>query len=338
MSTCPSWKRRLTKQCDECVPCSRCSRLGVKCSLQTLIRAPPDHKVVVMEQNRPGLLQRWKSTSELMMGLTLDKSMPDLWSKQVLEMASRHDFLYHAVLSLSALHADLLQPSDKTSLLAMEHRAISLGLFRQELGRLTKDNVNALFACQCIAVAYSLGSQSHEVSLLAWKNMLTILRATKVIVVDGGQPLLTGPFGGMIQLQPATDVEVSEDMRRTLSSLSSRLGSSISTTAYYEALEGAISLLRYALSLLPKPEFDQVAINTFMLMVDQEFLNLVFLGEPLALAILGNYAVCLHVVGQRNILVRGWGREVLDEVQSRLPEEWQGEIKWAKREVGLARM
>lgn len=267
------------------------------------------------------------------MGLTLDKSMPDLWSRQVLDMASRHDFLYHAILSLSALHTDLLQPSEKMSLVAVEHRAISLGLFRKELSRLGKDNVSALFACQCIAVAYSLGSHGQAVSLLAWKEMLVMLRATKLIVMDGGKTLFSGPFGGMIHLSPEPESDIPVEVEKMLSGLSGRLGSSISTRAYYDALNDAISLLRYAISVLPMPDLDQVAINTFMLKIDQEFLNLVYLGEPLALAILGNYAVCLHVVGKRNILIRGWGREVLQEVRSRLPEDWQGEIAWARKQI-----
>lgn len=288
-----------------------------------------------MEQSRPNLIQRYRaSTADLMMGLTLDKSSPDLWRDYVLDLSSQHLFLHHAVLSLSALHTDLLEPSEKTSLLALEHRNICLGLFRQELGRLGPRNADALFACQCLIIGYSLGSDGQAVSLLAWKNMLTLLRGTKSIVEDAGQPLLSGRFGRMISLEPAADVETSEDVEAMLSGLSNRLDSSISTMANRKALEGAISLLRYAFLLLPMPEYDQIAIVTFMLLVDQEFLNLVFLGEPLALAILGNYAVCLHVVGQRNLLIRRWGTEVLEEVRSRLPEDWQGYMSWAVREVG----
>jgi hypothetical protein len=321
-------------QCDERYPiCSRCERLGSACSL-TLFRAPNDNKLVIMEQQRPTLIQLYQTaTSDLLMGLTIDKTSPNLWRQYVLDLSSQHLFLYHAVLSLTALHSDLMYPSEKTALLALEHRNISLALLRKELSRLSKDNIDALFACQCIAVAYSIGSHGQAASLLAWKNMLMMLRATRVIVMGGGKSLTSGPFGKMIVDNPDFS-EVPDEAESMLRGLTDRLDVSMSTRAYRQPFQKAIALLRMAISVVTKPDYDQISINSFMLMIDQEVLNLVFLGEPLALAIVGNYSACLHVVGQRNILIRHWGKELLADVQSRLPEDWLDTIAWAATEIG----
>lgn len=290
-----------------------------------------------MEKTRPTLLQQYHdSTSKLLTGLTLDKT-PSLWRDNVLDQSMRHPFLYHAVLGISALHSDLLHPSEQMSLLALEHRSISLGLLRQALSQpMTKENIDALFACQCIAVAYTLGSNGQAVSFPALKEMLTMLRATKLVVAGGGESLMTGPFGKMITLDPKVDVVNSEEVEEMLDRLYKGIDSSISTMACREALESTIFWLRRAISVLAVPEYDQVAINTFMLMIDQDVLNLLFLGEPLALAIFGNYAVCLHVVGKRHLLIRGWGRQVLTSVRERLPVEWQDSVAWAVKEVGVS--
>ncbi|ETN43021.1 uncharacterized protein HMPREF1541_02179 [Cyphellophora europaea CBS 101466] len=288
-----------------------------------------------MEQTRPTLIQKYRdSTSELLTSLTNGNS-PYLWRELVLEMSAQHDFLYHAILGLSSLHADLQNPSEKASLLALEHHSISITQFRQALAKgMTADNSNAMFAFQCIAVAYSFGFYGQAASLAKLKDLLTILRGSKLIVKYGSTTLETGPFWPMIALKPGADEFAlppgAEEMIRCLES---RMNSTISTATYRTVYESTIDLLRYALSFSNAPEYYQIVVNTFLLMVEDEFLNLVYLGEPLALAIMGNYAVALQVVGKNSILIRGWGVKVLEGVRQWLPKDWHDCIAWAEEEV-----
>lgn len=300
-------------------------------------RAPVNHKAILMEQSRSVLMRQYRdSTSKLLVGLTVDaESANYLWRDLALEMATRYTYFYHGMLAISALHADLLEPSDKTALLALEHRSISLSLFRQALADGTKD-FDALFACQCLIVAYSLAAHGNSrfASLAALKDVLTVLRGTKAVVAEAGQSLLSGPFGQMILRNPAAqDFDVPADVEAVLKDLYSRLDTSISAIAYRELYEATLEMLRYVLSLAPYPQYDQIVVMSFMLPVEQEYLNLVFLGEPLALSILGNYAVCLHEVGKRNLFIRGWANQVLRIVRERLPPGWQDSIAWATKEI-----
>lgn len=298
-------------------------------------RAPVDQKAVLLEHTRPNLMQQYlNSTSKIVMSMTVDtESASYLWTDLVLELATRHSYLYHSLLAISALHADLLQPSKDTALLALEHRNISLSLFSQALTDDSKD-FDALFACQCVVLLYSLGANGQNVSLVALKDMLTVLRGSRVIVSQGGQALVLGRFGRMIELSPdGADSDMPPGAQAMLTDLLRRLDTSISARACQQVYVSTLALLRYVLPLTPHPQYDQIVVNTFLLMVDQEFLNLVFLGEPLALSILANYAVCLHIVGERNLFVRPWAKPILRVVREQLPPEWQGSIVWAAKQI-----
>lgn len=298
-------------------------------------RTPTDQKAVLMEQTRPGLMQQYRnSTSKLLMSLTVDADSANyLWTDLVMDLATRHSYLYHSLLAISALHTEMLQPSEKTALLALEHRNISLSLFRQALSEGFED-IDALFACQCMVLLYTLGANGRNVSLLALKDMLTVLRGSRVIVSGGGQALVSGPFGRMIELNPdGADSDMPPGAQAMLTDLLRRLDTSISAKACQQVYVSTLALLRYVLPLTPHPQYDQIVVNTFFLMVDQEFLNLVFLGEPPALSILANYAVCLHIVGERNLFVRPWAKQILRVVREQLPSEWQGSIVWATKQI-----
>jgi hypothetical protein len=62
---------------------------------------------------------------------------------------------------------------------------------------------------------------------------------------------------------------------------------------------------------------------------------MVCIGEPLALAILANFAVILYWLRQ-TIWLQGWGRETVEAVREALPVEWHECIAWAVQETELS--
>ena len=77
----------------------------------------------------------------------------------------------------------------------------------------------------------------------------------------------------------------------------------------------------------------QFSLSLFPAQCPTKFWEMVGIGEPLALAILANYAVILYWL-RKNIWVEGWGKETVDAVRQALPTEWHECIAWAVRETG----
>jgi hypothetical protein len=305
----------------------------------SLPREPVNQKSVMLEESRPSLMQRYHdSTSQLLVMLTLGPDQAKfLWQDWVPSMSSRFDFLYHAMLSVSALHENLEHEAvESTSVVALEHHHISLGLFRRELEEgVNENNMHALFAFQCICVAQCFAAYGRTAPLTTLKDVLTVVRGTKVIVTEGGTPLINGPFGSVLSLTPEEPdvLALAPEIEEVISELTRRIDSGISTIVYRDVYAAAIRLLRYTLSIMHLPDYAQVVMISFMLMAEQEYLSLIFMGEPLALAIFANYAVAVHQIGKRNILMTGWGRRIIHSVKERIAPGWESTIAWALREA-----
>jgi hypothetical protein len=301
-------------------------------------REPANQKAILMEESRPSLMQRYHdSTSQLLVMLTLGPDQAKfLWQDWVPSMSSRFDFLYHAMLSASALHENLEHDDvESTSLVALEHHHISLGLFRRELEEgVNENNMHALFAFQCMCVAQCFAAYGRTAPMATLKDVLTVVRGTKVIVLAGGSSLINGPFGSVLNLTPEEpDVALAPEIEQVISELTRRIDSGISTLVYRDVYAAAIRLLRYTLSIMYLPDYAQVVMISFMLMAEQEYLSLIFMGEPLALAIFANYAVAVHQVGKRNILMTGWGQRIIRSVKDRIAPGWESTIAWALRQA-----
>lgn len=263
-----------------------------------------------------------------------------LWRDYVPQMAFEYDFLLHGLLSVTALHLALLRnhSHDKNMLLAARHHNIGITLFRQHLANITHDNVAAIFAFSCMLPLYCFGihqtAHSELKPLAKIVELFMLIRGTGVIV-RASQDWLTvkspwRPFFKPKMGEITGDLPIEVD--RVINMLLQRVDECISVTEKRQVYAGAISVLRHNFLLATLFPHVQLTITFLPTMAPEPFLNMIRGEEPLALAILGNYAVVLHWMRSR-IWMEGWGRQTFDAVRRVLPNEFHDCIAWAAEEI-----
>lgn len=234
----------------------------------------------------------------------------DVWTLAVPAIASEHQFLYHGMLAAASL-------PDRT--MALEHHNIGLSLF---LEALETAGIDALFAHQCMMLVFSYGYLEKDLS--GFRDVVTIIRGTSAIIKAKGLP--TGLLGTLTKDDP-----VCEPMEMSI--LTKRLQGSISAMVYHDVYAEAIKLLCYSLAIAKDTRYRQIIVNNIWFDLQQEYLNLVWIGEPLALAIMAAFGVALHWSGNGNFFTKGWGRGIVHSVRKVLGPDWDDVMVWAMEEV-----
>ena len=281
-----------------------------------------------------------QSTSKSIASLTSVnlESLP-LWRVTVPQLAFEYDFLLHGLLGISSLHLALTQPSlrHKHSLLAIRHYNMGISKFHPHLTNVTADNVDALFAFSCIIALYSFGIHCivdhHMTRLAKIHEVLMLIRGTGVIVRSGGHWLKDGSWEAMMSQYTADPKQkLSDEIEDVVAELSRRAHTTVTAAAKSDTYLGAIAALRLAILMaIARPQITMTIVK-FPLLVQPEFLELLCIGDPLALAILSNYAVTLHWI-REHIWIGSWGKQVVDAVRDALPLEWHKCIAWAIKET-----
>ena len=302
---------------------------------------PTQSHFTVAEVDKLRLMNHYaQSTSKSIANLTfVTPEGLSLWRDYVPQLAFEHDFLLHGLLGISSLHLALSQPSvrHKYSVLAIHHYNLGITRFRPHLTNVTADNINALFAFSCIIALYSFGIHCivdhHMTPLARIHEVLMLIRGTGVIVQSGINWLMEGPWEAMMMQYWADPMQkLPDEIENVLAELSRRVNTTVAATAQSGTYLEAISALRLGFLLATAhPQLTKMIVK-FPLLLQPEFMELLCIGEPLALAILGNYAVTLHWI-REHIWMGSWGKQVVDAVRDALPLEWHECIAWAIKET-----
>ncbi|KAF2094851.1 hypothetical protein NA57DRAFT_60262 [Rhizodiscina lignyota] len=298
-----------------------------------------------VERERLRLMAHWtlhtsKSISDITIPEDRDQS---LWSDWVTELALENDFLLHGLLSLSALHFALCDISrQKYTMSAIHHHGLGIALFRPFLSNIAAiksegaNRFDAAFACSCIVTFYSFGIQRFSESgmdpIANIHQVLVLLRRSAVIVKSDHEALLRSRWSVLLLPIPPSE-RLPDEIEDMLSKLLQRTSLVVSTATEKDIYTSAIQTLRNNLSAAVTYGRAQLTLTLFPILSPTEFWEMVCVGEPLALAILANYAVALYWL-RDNIWMQGWGEETVDAVREALPPEWHDCIAWALRETG----
>jgi hypothetical protein len=263
-----------------------------------------------------------------------------LWSNWITELAFDSDFLLHGILGLSALHLALGGVSRQENIvLAIHHHDLGVSLFRPHLSTITGEKYDAMIAFSVVVAFYAFGilrcSDPDESPIAKLHQVLTLIRGSSVILKADYDLVLRSRWSAMlIEVTNKAQQELSGDMEEMLSTLQRRVATTTLGTdeqiTYVVTLEALRGGLKYALTHL----FTQRATTLFVLTCPVEFWSMISSRQPLALAILANYAVILHWQ-RRNIWMEGWGIEIINAVYNTLSPEWYGCIHWARKEMEL---
>lgn len=257
-----------------------------------------------------------------------------IWNHWVTELALENDFLLHGLLSLSALHLALRGASpEKYTMSAIRHHLHGIALFRPCLSAIPDHNYDAAFAFSCMVALYSFGilrpTKPDESTIIRVHQVLTLVRSSSSLVKANQQAnqrslssMLILPIH-RLSMQP-----LPTELENTLSKLLQRASTTVFPTMYVSA----IGTLRITLAVAICYPGAMLTLSLFPVMTPAEFWPGVVARDPLALAVLANYAVVLYWL-RGNIWINGWGKETINAVQEALPSEWQDCIAWAVGET-----
>ncbi|EXJ89666.1 hypothetical protein A1O3_02733 [Capronia epimyces CBS 606.96] len=271
----------------------------------------------------------------------LEDQDQSLWNQWAIELAFKNDFLLHGLLSLSALHLALGGSSpQKHTVAAIRHQHLAVSLFRPYLSQLAVDNYDAVFAFSYVVAFYSFGIQRTSESdinpIAKLHQVLSLVRGISTFFKSDLESLGRSRWSGLsfILRHPFTR-NLPEEMETMLSDLRQRTSRTTSGSVRGPMYIAAIEALKASLTFAITYPSAQSSVTLFSVMVPAEFWAMATTGEPLALAILANYAVTLYWL-RDNIWMRGWGKEIVATVRQALPLEWHQCIAWAIQQTESA--
>jgi hypothetical protein len=256
----------------------------------------------------------------------------------VTQLGFKHDFLFHAILSVTSVHIARLHPSPVHLTTAMHHYGTAIRLVMPQLMAVNQDNANALCVFSRILPLYSRGLSTVVPSVDPITRSCEDFKLIRGLAALGGQtsrwidPLLKNDF----LLPQVSDNDVlPEDMESAVSMLSIINHQTSRGVELQESIDEAIALLRYSLHLLQIMPNEVIISAPFPMMVPQRFLHALETREPLALVVLSHYAVITHSF-RGKLWMEGWGRQVIEAVARVLAAEWQDCIKWPLTQISQA--
>lgn len=297
-----------------------------------------------------------------------------LWQTVVPKLAFAHDFLMHGILAISAMHMANMRPAEQSSLsvIAANHQDIGLQEFRSELGSMSSQNCDALFAFSILVIFYIPASSESMISedkttssflngnlFIAILDWIRLLRGIQGVADRGRQWLENGPMAPlMVHSSWRREVEPADERSKTEDQYLASLDQLWVGTAKYTEQEReeaklydrALLDLRQAFARMSiaRSTSDQcgwctdttigdhiprlIACFIWYLNMPNEFFALIEQKRPIALILLAHHAI---VFKRMDAL---WWLEaapvkVVNSISAILPTKYYAWIDWPSREV-----
>jgi hypothetical protein len=261
------------------------------------------------------------------------------------EEATKHSFLMHGVLALSALHLAIIRPAqvNKYASLCDKHQASALASYRQLLTHITEDVADALFALSTIILISSLaratlkasqgdGEGMHYMSVDSICELLYLTRGIREVKEATGERVNRGPFSVVLYGHDlASDVQVT--MSPKISNVFRELDRMVHINCAEqekkkhcsEAVEYLRSIYEAMLGnyLIGDLEMGQVWRWTAMLSYD--FIKLVQAHYPPALVITTHFTVAAMMLREMWFM-SNWGSLAFDGIRVALKGELEDHL------------
>ncbi|GAM43205.1 hypothetical protein TCE0_047r17820 [Talaromyces pinophilus] len=264
-----------------------------------------------------------------------------IWHNFAVELALENDLMLHGLLSLSALHLALSGISKpRHTILAIHHHDLGLALFRPYLTNTTAlaQNYESIFGFTCVVMLYAFGiqrcSESTANTIEKVHQILTLISNSRPITKSHMQALRHSRWSIMMMPEPypTLDERLPDEMEAMLAKLLQRASITATTFSQAETYFAVIQGLRYVLILTSTPRPPHVTLVIFPMLSPAKYWDMILNHDPLALAVLANYAVTIHRL-RHSIWLEGWGKEMVDAVHAILAPEWHDCIEWAVNET-----
>ena len=263
------------------------------------------------------------------------------WQIAVPREALTYHFLMHALLAISAVHLMHMCPSKQHIYeeAATRHRNLALTSSVPFLNTITPINCHALFALSSIVSVLSLifphpspptGLGLPSDPLDTTLEFFMVIRGVKTVLSSAQEWIAQGPLATLTQYnwQPSL-VPLADDVKAAFERLESRMEGAAEEPALCEAYARAIQRLKVAFQTDKVIRDEPGLAFTWPVLVPERYVMELGNRKPMALAVLGHYAVLLHS-NNGTWWLEGRGRLLLDTVLQLLPSEWLSAVDWPR--------
>jgi hypothetical protein len=283
-------------------------------------------------------------TSRTRLGASI--RLQHLWQDHIPELATKHTFLMHGLLALSALHLATMRPAqvNKYASLCDKHQASALASYRQILTHITDDVAEALFALSTILSISSLAratlkasqmEAAPHISVESICELLYLTRGVREVKEATGERVSRGPFSIVLQGHELTaDVQVNlspkissvfRELDINCADQEQRRFCSEAVTHLRDVFEGTLG--KYHINDL---EMGQVWRWTAMLSYD--FIKMVQAHFPPALVITAYFTVAAMMLREQ-WFISNWGSLAFDGIRIALKGELEDYLVWPQEQM-----
>ncbi|KAF4450396.1 C6 zinc finger domain-containing [Fusarium albosuccineum] len=259
----------------------------------------------------------------------------EIWQKEVPKLASRHIFLMHQLLATSAYHAAYINPSRRNCYLvhASQHQNDALVCLQGALSSINAENCHAFFVTSSMlsicAFAASCSGNSVDTSRLNELIDIFFLVRGMSNILDSHEGTLKG---GTLQL--LFKMEQEEEMTPLMSTIINRLkgfAMPMGTDPVVDAI--CTEAIATTIAWIENTKWKTTSLELRICMswpisLTDDFLSLLRVRNPIAMAIVAYYAVILHFAGMRYWFLECWGQAVLADIACHMDPGWSHLIDW----------
>ncbi|KAF2848589.1 hypothetical protein T440DRAFT_470186 [Plenodomus tracheiphilus IPT5] len=391
---CSTCKRRRIK-CDEVKPsCSHCVRHEVSCvypqdgqgssalaqtpgSNQSTPRpaVPSNAPTHVTTQLTTGPFQPSSSQSSFELGdmallhhWSLKTSLSivncpqqsHLWQMIFPQIAFRHSYMMHGILSLAALHLTYLYPPDRQMYLhrATHHHTLALSGFREDINRITPSNADGLFGTATLLFfhafltfgkAYNdndeMATSSNRTSRILGIEWIPLTRGIQAVLTPTYAHVKKGPLSSTLDLKHWAEIDPDENPGPDdvyLLRIRETWADDENASVYDETLHllrRAGAWVAHFESLDAKSQSawghnrDWSAPFIWLSMAPERFLTLQRQRQPVALLVFAYFGILLQRL-DRYWWTEGCGRSIIVVIDDILGPFWSTWMEWPMHVVG----
>lgn len=275
-----------------------------------------------------------------------------IFTEQIPMEATKHAFLMHGVLALTALHIACSEPAQRSKYASLcdKHQALALASYRHTLTHITDHVAHALFALATLLSISSLARanlrayetpQPHHISVDSICEVLHLTRGVREVKEAAGGLINNGPFAVVLhghERDSDVNVTLSPELMGVFRELDRMIFVQCADAKQRAYCTEAIYQLRdvYEATLgkiaAPRYEVEAGHVWRWTAILSYDFINLVHVGFPPALVIVAHFAVACNLL--RDLWYVGpWGVFAFDGIRLALNGRLQEHMVWAQEQI-----
>ncbi|KAH7008867.1 hypothetical protein EDB80DRAFT_763938 [Ilyonectria destructans] len=270
--------------------------------------------------------------------LTLPRAvdLQQIWQIEIPRLAMSHAFLLHQILAVAAHHQSQIQPERYShySICASLHQNVTISGLRTALAQITEETCQEVFIASsmlsiCAFASFSsYGGVSEKPHIDDLTDVFHLIRGMSRILDSYNDFLHQGKLAQLFVKENGCEsapllTAVTEQLHHI------KLPDTIHPAAasiFQETIPELINWVENAMLSTGSPEL-RVCVS-FAICLTEEFMDLLRQRHPAALAIIAHYCVVLHYTGLDHWYLRGWGRNILDDIVANMDPSWSMALEW----------